>query len=315
MDNTAMARRLSMDDFSRLGSESIHVQYGTIETSFPPHEHSFLELFIIISGQATHAIDGREFPIGAGSIYAVKRGSIHAFEKVRNLTLWNIMLGECYPPLSDRSLRLLPGYQALFVIDPVLPSADRSNPFVLLDTASLSYLESIVRDLHRELLQANPGWEVASRAGFFLLAAHLGREYGKQHELGKADGATTGEKDVKNGKSDFAFRLARTLAFMERNLQRQITISELAKEAAMSERHYSRKFTQAYGGPPGTFVAGLRLDRARLLLESGDLVLEKIAELTGHTDAAHLCRAFMNTYGVTPSKFRNLIQLRPLNTE
>jgi AraC family transcriptional regulator len=87
-------------------------------------------------------------------------------------------------------------------------------------------------------------------------------------------------------------------------LNRQVQVSELAEEAGLSERHFSRLFRSAYGQPPISYAADLRLERARELLNSGSLVLEEIAERTGYSDAAHLCRVFQTAYGCTPSHFR-----------
>ena len=51
-------------------------------------------------------------------------------------------------------------------------------------------------------------------------------------------------------------------------------------------------------------VVERRIERARQLLRTGDLALKEIAATCGFSDQAHMTRAFRQSYGVTPRRFR-----------
>ena len=66
-----------------------------------------------------------------------------------------------------------------------------------------------------------------------------------------------------------------------------------------------------YPDRPITFLAArLRITRARMLLETGYLTVEAIAEACGWRDAAMFRRIFREATGTTPSAYRERFRLR-----
>ncbi len=68
-------------------------------------------------------------------------------------------------------------------------------------------------------------------------------------------------------------RLRRVLALIEARLDNDISLAELAREAALSPFHFARGFKTATGTSPYRYLIERRLQRARLLLEEGSLSL------------------------------------------
>jgi transcriptional regulator GlxA family with amidase domain len=80
-------------------------------------------------------------------------------------------------------------------------------------------------------------------------------------------------------------------------------LPELARNAGLSVRQLTRLFNEHVGATPAAFVASVRLDLARGMLESGHRV-GAAARLSGFASDEALRRAFVRRYGVTPSEFR-----------
>lgn len=89
-----------------------------------------------------------------------------------------------------------------------------------------------------------------------------------------------------------------------KNMDRKITVESLACRVAMSPRNFSRVLAQTTGLTPGKFVESMRLSRARELLESSDDSVGQIAEACGFMRDERLRRAFMRSFGITPSQYR-----------
>ena len=82
-------------------------------------------------------------------------------------------------------------------------------------------------------------------------------------------------------------------------------IDMLAAEAGMSTRTFLRRFKAATGLPPGEWLLGERLIRARELLETTRNSIEDIAGATGFGSAATLRHHFRSRLGTSPAAYRS----------
>lgn len=85
---------------------------------------------------------------------------------------------------------------------------------------------------------------------------------------------------------------------------RDLSIAELRRRAAMSERNFARVFRQETGMTPAEFVEFTRVDAARRLLRETGLPLKSIAVGCGFGSADALRRAFVRRQGMTPAAYR-----------
>ncbi|WP_435858355.1 GlxA family transcriptional regulator [Streptomyces sparsogenes] len=98
--------------------------------------------------------------------------------------------------------------------------------------------------------------------------------------------------------------LAPVLDWARSHLERPLTVRDLARRAAMSPRTFYRRLQEATGTTPLRWLLTQRLGRAQALLESTDLPVEKVAELSGLGTANNLRHHFLRHLGVSPSEYR-----------
>ena len=89
------------------------------------------------------------------------------------------------------------------------------------------------------------------------------------------------------------------------HLDHPITLRELATQASVSVRTFTRRFREEVGLSPGRWLSQQRLDRARQLLEETDLPIDRIALDAGFGTGASLRQHLHATLGVSPSAYRN----------
>ncbi|MEV0831130.1 GlxA family transcriptional regulator [Nonomuraea rubra] len=88
------------------------------------------------------------------------------------------------------------------------------------------------------------------------------------------------------------------------NLDRPVSIGELAGRALMSERTFNRRFKALTGTTPYSWLLTRRLERAAELLESTELPVEEVARQVGYNTAAVFRQQFTKRHGVAPRIYR-----------
>ena len=91
--------------------------------------------------------------------------------------------------------------------------------------------------------------------------------------------------------------------FMWDNIERNITLAELAKLVHLSPYYFSRSFKKETQTTPHQALLQLRVRRARILLPKAKTLTE-IAYLCGFSDQSHFTRVFKKHTGFTPRQFR-----------
>lgn len=91
---------------------------------------------------------------------------------------------------------------------------------------------------------------------------------------------------------------------IESSLPKTPSVAALADEFAMSRRTLARHVRAATGKGALALVQIVRLNRARMLIETSRMTIEQIAAQVGYEDATALRRLMRKVAGATPSKFR-----------
>ncbi|MFI6453048.1 GlxA family transcriptional regulator [Streptosporangium amethystogenes] len=98
--------------------------------------------------------------------------------------------------------------------------------------------------------------------------------------------------------------LAPLLDWITANLDRPLTIEDMAARSGLSPRTLSRHFTDQFGVSPGRWLLDRRIASTRALLEETDLPVETIAQRVGLSSAVNLRRRFHKALHTTPAAYR-----------
>jgi len=99
-------------------------------------------------------------------------------------------------------------------------------------------------------------------------------------------------------------RIQRALEYAKRNLDRPLTVRQLAEAAHLSPRQFSRAFQAETGQSPAKAVENLRVEAARLMMEQSRHPIDVIARQTGFADRDRMRRAFLRAFGQPPQVIR-----------
>ena len=244
--------------------------------------YTFHKLYYFVGGSGTIIVDDTVFRPRSGDLFLIPAGTVHTFRHRRDdpvVQYWShfdLRLGD--------SRRLTYAPESLWC----RPSRERVEPafrrLVAVDVAASGRsggAEELLADLARQT------------ALLHLLHLHLSH-VDAQRAL--VDGGSTG------GGEDVASRLDR---FVAANLDRPITLDEMARELHMHPNTVITRCKRVLGMTPNRYVNARRLQEAvRRIDRRDEASLEKIAAQVGFRDYRYFSRLFRRRYGMSPSVYR-----------
>ncbi|HVA76161.1 MAG TPA: helix-turn-helix transcriptional regulator [Acidimicrobiales bacterium] len=99
-------------------------------------------------------------------------------------------------------------------------------------------------------------------------------------------------------------RLRRARDRMDREYAHPLDVPALARTALMSTAHFSRRFREAYGESPYSYLMTRRIERAKALLRRGDMSVTDVCYAVGWTSLGSFSSRFTELVGETPSEYR-----------
>lgn len=249
------------------------------------HCHDFIEIVLILSGVGTQVIRGEPYRVQAGDVFVLQGFQSHYFSECADLDIVNVMFDPVKRPdlLSD-PVKRLPGYQALFVLEPKRRDSERFRNMLRLGYDRLKEAETTIRRIEEEIRGRSEGYDVVVRNSLESMVVVLSRAYmrlEKPNALG-------------------LIRIQSALDHIESNLNKDLRVDELASLACLSPRHFQRLFRTVTGLPPNLYISRLRVERACRLLEQGEASIAEAAQAVGFHDRHYFSRVFRKTVGCSP---------------
>jgi AraC-like DNA-binding protein len=91
---------------------------------------------------------------------------------------------------------------------------------------------------------------------------------------------------------------------MDREYAQPLDVAALARTALMSTAHFARRFREAYGETPYSYLMTRRIERAQALLRRGDMSVTEVCFEVGCTSLGSFSARFTEVVGETPSAYR-----------
>lgn len=103
-------------------------------------------------------------------------------------------------------------------------------------------------------------------------------------------------------------QLVEVIAYMEENLQENITLDQLAARAGVSRYHFLRRFSESVGETPLQYLIRLRVNAARYQLVADDESISRIGRRCGFQSPENFARVFRKWVGCSPSQYRKRVR-------
>ncbi len=95
-----------------------------------------------------------------------------------------------------------------------------------------------------------------------------------------------------------------SIEFFRNNLDRMLTLKEMADSVGLSASHFSFVFKKKTGFPPLEYFNQLKIQQACQYLIFTDMKIKDIAAMLGMNDQYYFSRAFTRIMGISPKHYR-----------
>ena len=234
------------------------------------HYHNLYEIYFITEGTCTYFIDDQSYRLIPGDLVLIPEGIIHNTEyKNANHSRLLINCSRRYIPKSV--MPLLPTKSYLY-----------RNPAIVHELRAI--FDRIEKEYEREDSLSKEMLSCYMNMLFVLLARN------KDSCISVAGG------------NEY---IARAVAYLQKNLTSEISLSAMAALCSVSPEHFSRMFKKETGFGFCEYLNLLRLQKAEAMLKQPDCgSIAAVAQACGFNDSNYFSVKFRNQYGISPKKLQ-----------
>ena len=255
-------------------------------TDFPWHWHEELEFAIVVQGDFQLSAGGSSFRLSAGQGFFINSSVLHHGTGQGRCLLHSVVF---HPRLVGGSMDSVFWHRYLLPL-----MQDTSLPCLVLSPRT-DWMASMLEDIEaawQACAQEPPQFE-------FTVRAALSRCVGLLCSSRPAPACLPSAKALRDSR-----RLKAMLSLIHSHYAQNLTISQIAAAAHISESECLRCFRSGIGLSPVAYLKKYRLQTAAELLRSSSRSVQDIASCCGFHEMGYFARSFRTLFGCTPSQYR-----------
>ncbi len=269
-------------DHGAVAIEVLHWAYSPALPDNVPHRHTFYEACLVGDyGCGTFTVQNIPKLIQPGDLFLARPGVIHQIQNTGSL------MELCW---------------VSFLLSP-------SGPETAWETTKFAESPEVLV-VPNQVHGLIPLWNVALRdiAGNEHLSCPTVSALGSAILLGILHAGTAPYASVSRPALPAASsseRLAQVaVRYIHDNLNRPLSVNEIAGQIHVSPRHLTRLLEKFTGVSPASYIERARIDRAATMLLRSDMPIKTIADEVGYATVHHFTRTFSRVQGKPPGQFR-----------
>ena len=284
------SRRLSELPISiELSGFTIEVQWlrvmqKTGQWDIPRHAHSSFEFHIIARGCCKVATDSHSFIAGEGCFYLTGPGVYHEQQSYDENDLVEYSLDCTFRPRKETTNRDKSEWEQLYAFfckAPCLPIQDTSGIISLFEKA----LE--------EALSTRPAYGIVIQSYIPAILVAAARGMGLGPTLANGNQKT---------------RMDRIAEFVEDNIHKPLSPSDIAAYLDLSEKQVSRIIFASEGFSTKRFITLAKIEQAKKMLANPSYSLGEISDDLGYATTSYFTTVFRKAEGIAPGAYREKMQ-------
>ncbi len=253
------------------------------------HYHNFYEMIYVLEGEYTSLIENQMYYLKKGDFLLIDTNVMHRYYHIENkhdsskrIILW----------ISKNILE--------YLSDGIMDLSACFHESTSCAYRFPSYYEEMLRGFLMKLVmseliedQSEVSKEIMDRGYLTLLFGYLNILCTRSEYLFKEEETSSHPL------------VATVSSYIDKHLQENITVDELAREVHMSKYHFLRKFKDLTGVTVHAFIIDKRLIHAVEDLKAGKNITQ-VYQNAGFSDYSSFLRNFRKTFGVSPGKYHEL---------
>jgi len=256
-----------------------------------PHDHSYHEVCLVLSGTAVHHTATYNAPLVGGTALVVPPGQVHAISQVsRDLHVINLYYLAEWLTADLALLWQHPGLVPLFLAGTLFKAV--TVPQFQIPAGLVGPITRELDELAAENALARPS-PVLLRATLLKALATLTQA--QRQSASQPEAAFSQRPEIWHALQTIDILIAHN---------KPLHVPDLADQVHLSADHLTRLFKAATGSRPNQYFQQRRVHKACHLLLDPRLSITTIAHALGYADSPHLTRLFKKYRKLTPREYR-----------
>ena len=247
------------------------------------HHHTECELSLFISGSGVYKTRNKEYSFKQGDIFLFGSNETHCITEIHEeLNLLNMHFEPRILWENPENIELM----NLFV--------SRNKNFENKYTDKI--LQNAILEIEQEISFRKVGYKMQAKHCLLSALLHILREYDYV-----TDTTAFSHQNVLTIE-----KIKDAIFYIDHNLEKKITLKDIADIAYMSQSHFSALFKKFNGVSPWEYITIKRVEKAITLLKTTNLSKLDIASRCGFSSHSNFYKMFSQITGKTPSEYSRL---------
>lgn len=231
------------------------------------HDHDFMEMAVILGGEATHSCGAGVTQLRRGYAILLRPGTWHAYHRCHDLDVVNI----CFPVTMARE-----------------------------------EWRSLLHERIRAMLRMREGTQLSQLPETAIAALDVLErvERNSTGDLGLVIWALDQFAATVPERTSLHPAVERAIRELEEHPSREWSVGALAQTVGLDKAYLSRLYKAQIGVGPMADLAIIRAERAASLLRNSEMNCGEVGDAVGYSDANLFSRRFRARFGVSPSAYR-----------
>lgn len=263
------------------GIRSYHSLLSPQKRPYSAHHHTQCELSVFLSGEGIYTVGKTEYGFHAGDVFLFASDEEHCITEIHTeMDLLNLQFEPYILWENPDAMELMPLFHS------------RNSEFQNLYLDKDGEVCKALLTMEDEMCHQRPCFSVIVKYRLFaaltaILRNHPGVDY--QRSLKATDHLTQSIK--------------LSIDYIQQNLERKLTLEELARIACLSPTYFSYVFKKLNGIPLWKYINIKRVEQAIEILKSENVSKLEIAERCGFSSSSNFYKTFFAITGKTPSDY------------
>ncbi len=270
------------------GYEFFTQSNNEISQCVSPHIHTAVEILVMCRGQYMVSNGKEEHIVSPGDAVMFRFNELHRISSLTNDGRYHVIKFSPSFVMELAGTQLGPNHMLSLSLrqgDVTIIKKDECDKIGL-----TSVVERMAHELEHNDSFSDLGIKVGVAQVLLLMLRYISEIDSSVHDL---------QYDLQ-----FAQRIYETVAFIEQNYPRDITVEACADRANVSYSYFSRKFKAITGKSFKQYLTDVRLDHAEKELCSTDNPITQVATNCGFNSMAYFSAVYKKRSGMTPSEAR-----------
>lgn len=256
---------------------------------FYEHHHTAFEITMVLKGSGIYATNANEFKFQSGDIFFFSTDEYHWIKKLDSKTDFLNVHFEPRYIWSDNF-----GISGGELIKIFFNRKKNPHNKIDIEKKSADIVKKLIYKIEKEILEQRTEYELMLKIHLMNILVEMIRSY---------DGQLS-DNDISYSAESLR-HIEKSLAYIDENLDSDLTLEEISGVAHMSKNYFCRQFRKLNGISAWEYITIKRIERAISYLETTNLTRLEIAAKCGYNNTANFYYAFKKITGKTPADYKN----------